>query len=190
MLGPHRHHTTLSAGGKKRALERFPSRRRCRVAREFLLAAVGHQASQLALAASRIEASIGAAGRLGPFIDARQRSRLQASQGRSARAPNRRTALSQPARTGARQGRLRSPAARRRDSSRRNTQKADRPARGPKRAAAARAAPPVDSDAKCNPVDSIGSSTKSRVSHSEPPPSARFPRDKDGSARRNIEPLQ
>jgi hypothetical protein len=26
---------------------------------------------------------------------------------------------------------------------------------------------PVDSDAKCNPVDSIGSSTKSRVSHSE-----------------------
>ena len=48
----------------------------------------------------------------------------------------------------------------------------------------------VDSDARCNPVDSIGSSTKSRVSHSEPPPSARFPRDKDGSARRNIEPLQ
>src|ERR1700722_3539584 len=26
----------------------------------------------------------------------------------------------------------------------------------------------VDSDAKCNPVDSIGSSTESRVSHSEP----------------------
>ena len=26
----------------------------------------------------------------------------------------------------------------------------------------------VDSDAKCNPVDSIGSSTKSRISHSEP----------------------
>ena len=49
---------------------------------------------------------------------------------------------------------------------------------------------PVDSDAKCNPVDSIGSSAKSRVSHSEPPPSARFPGDKDGSARRNIEPLQ
>jgi hypothetical protein len=48
----------------------------------------------------------------------------------------------------------------------------------------------VDSDARCNPVDSIGSSTKSRVSHSEPPPSARFPGDKDGSARRNIEPLQ
>ena len=48
----------------------------------------------------------------------------------------------------------------------------------------------VDSDAKCNPVDSIGSSTKSRVSHSERPPSARFPGDKDGSARRNIEPLQ
>src|SRR3984957_3965098 len=33
----------------------------------------------------------------------------------------------------------------------------------------------VDSDAKCNPVDSIGSSTKSRVSHSERRPSARFP---------------
>src|SRR5208282_2237807 len=49
---------------------------------------------------------------------------------------------------------------------------------------------PVDSDAKCNPVDSIGSSTKSRVSHSEHRPSARFPGDKDGSARRNIEPLQ
>ena len=48
----------------------------------------------------------------------------------------------------------------------------------------------VDSDAKCNPVDSIGSSTKSRVSHSERRPSARFPGDKDGSARRNIEPLQ
>jgi hypothetical protein len=48
----------------------------------------------------------------------------------------------------------------------------------------------VDSDAKCNPVDSIGSSTKSRVSLSERPPSARFPGDKDGSARRNIEPLQ
>jgi hypothetical protein len=48
----------------------------------------------------------------------------------------------------------------------------------------------VDSDAKCNPVDSIGSSTKSRVSHSERPPSARFPGDEDGSARRNIEPLQ
>ncbi len=48
----------------------------------------------------------------------------------------------------------------------------------------------VDSDAKCNPVDSIGSSTKSRVSHSERPPSARFPGDKVGSARRNIEPLQ
>jgi hypothetical protein len=48
----------------------------------------------------------------------------------------------------------------------------------------------VDSDAKCNPVDSIGSSTKSRVSHSERQPSARFPGDKDGSARRNIEPLQ
>jgi hypothetical protein len=48
----------------------------------------------------------------------------------------------------------------------------------------------VDSDAKCNPVDRIGSSRKSRVSHSEPPPSARFPGDKDGSARRNIEPLQ
>ena len=46
------------------------------------------------------------------------------------------------------------------------------------------------SDARCNPVDSIGSSTKSRVSHYEPPPSARFPRNKDGSARRNIEPLQ
>ena len=29
-------------------------------------------------------------------------------------------------------------------------------------------APGVDSDAKCNPLDSIGSSTKSRVSHSEP----------------------
>jgi hypothetical protein len=26
----------------------------------------------------------------------------------------------------------------------------------------------VDSEAKCNPVDSIGSSTESRVSHSEP----------------------
>jgi hypothetical protein len=48
----------------------------------------------------------------------------------------------------------------------------------------------VDSDARCNPVDSIGSSRESRVSHSEPSPSARFPRDKDGSARRNIEPLQ
>jgi hypothetical protein len=48
----------------------------------------------------------------------------------------------------------------------------------------------VDSDAKCNPLGSIGSSTKSRVSHSEPPPSARFPGDKDGSARGNIEPLQ
>src|SRR5271165_4294846 len=48
----------------------------------------------------------------------------------------------------------------------------------------------VDSDAKCNPVDSIGSSTKSRVSHPERRPSARFPGDKDGSARRNIEPLQ
>src|SRR5271166_4630022 len=48
----------------------------------------------------------------------------------------------------------------------------------------------VDSEAKCNPVDSIGSSTKSRVSHSERRPSARFPGDKDGSARRNIEPLQ
>jgi hypothetical protein len=50
--------------------------------------------------------------------------------------------------------------------------------------------PAVDSDAKCNPVDSIGSSTKSRVSHSERRPSARFPGDKDGSARRNIEFLQ
>ena len=50
--------------------------------------------------------------------------------------------------------------------------------------------PGVDSDAKCNPVDSIGSSTKSRVSHSERRPSARFPGDEDGSARRNIEPLQ
>jgi transposase-like protein len=48
----------------------------------------------------------------------------------------------------------------------------------------------VDSDAKCNPVDSVGSSTKSRVSHSEGRPSVRFPGDKDGSARRNIEPLQ
>jgi hypothetical protein len=48
----------------------------------------------------------------------------------------------------------------------------------------------VDSDAKCNPVDSIGSSTKSRVPHSERRPSARFPGDKDGSARRNVEPLQ
>jgi hypothetical protein len=48
----------------------------------------------------------------------------------------------------------------------------------------------VDSDAKCNPVDSIGFSTKSRVSHSEQRPSARFPGDEDGSARRNIEPLQ
>ena len=48
----------------------------------------------------------------------------------------------------------------------------------------------VDSGAKCNPVDSIGSSTKSRVSHSERRPSARFPGDKDGSARRNIEPLK
>jgi hypothetical protein len=48
----------------------------------------------------------------------------------------------------------------------------------------------VDSDAKCNPVDSIGSSTKSRVCHSERRPSARFPGDKDGSAIRNIEPLQ
>jgi hypothetical protein len=38
--------------------------------------------------------------------------------------------------------------------------------------------------------DSIGSSTKSRVSHSERRPSAWFPGDKDGSARRNIEPLQ
>jgi Cytochrome c len=47
----------------------------------------------------------------------------------------------------------------------------------------------VDSDAKCNPVDSIGSSTESRVSHSERGPSARFPGDKDGSARREIEPL-
>ena len=28
----------------------------------------------------------------------------------------------------------------------------------------------VDSDVRCNPVDSIGSSTESRVSHSEPPP--------------------
>ena len=52
------------------------------------------------------------------------------------------------------------------------------------------AAAKVDSDAKCNPVDSIGSSTKSRVSHSERRPSARFPGDEDGSARRNIEPLQ
>src|SRR5271165_1545671 len=51
-------------------------------------------------------------------------------------------------------------------------------------------APRVDSEAKCNPVDSIGSSTKSRVSHSERRPSARFPGDKDGSARRNIEPLR
>ena len=34
--------------------------------------------------------------------------------------------------------------------------------------------PGVDCDAKCNPVDSIGSSTKSRVSHSERGPSARF----------------
>ena len=50
--------------------------------------------------------------------------------------------------------------------------------------------PLVDSDAKCNAVDSIGSSTKSRVSHSEHRPSARFPGDKDGSARRNIEPFQ
>ena len=50
--------------------------------------------------------------------------------------------------------------------------------------------PRVDSEAKCNPVDSIGSSTKSRVSHSERRPSARFPGDKDGSARRNTEPLQ
>ena len=41
-----------------------------------------------------------------------------------------------------------------------------------------------------NPVDSISSSTKSRVSHSERRPSARFPGDKVGSARRNIEPLQ
>jgi hypothetical protein len=49
---------------------------------------------------------------------------------------------------------------------------------------------PVDSDAKCNPVDSIGASTKSRVSHSERRPSARFPGDEDGSATRNIEPLQ
>jgi NADPH:quinone reductase-like Zn-dependent oxidoreductase len=48
----------------------------------------------------------------------------------------------------------------------------------------------VDSDAKCNPVDSIGSSTKSRVSHSERRRPARFPGDKDGSARRKIEPLQ
>jgi hypothetical protein len=48
----------------------------------------------------------------------------------------------------------------------------------------------VDSGARCNPVDSIGSSRESRVSHSEPSPSAQFPRDKDGSARRNIEPLQ
>ena len=47
----------------------------------------------------------------------------------------------------------------------------------------------VDSDVRCNPVDSIGPSTESRVSHSEPPPFARFPRDKDGSARRNIEPF-
>ena len=45
-------------------------------------------------------------------------------------------------------------------------------------------------NAKCNPVDSIGSSTKSRVSHSERRPSARFPGDKDGSARRKIEPVQ
>jgi hypothetical protein len=37
----------------------------------------------------------------------------------------------------------------------------------------------VDSDAKCNPIDSIGSSTKSRVSHSERWPSARFPGDKE-----------
>src|SRR5271166_4359145 len=35
-------------------------------------------------------------------------------------------------------------------------------------------APGVDSDAKCNPVDSIGSSAKSRVSHSERRPPARF----------------
>ena len=28
----------------------------------------------------------------------------------------------------------------------------------------------MDSDVRCNPVDSIGSSTESRVSHSEPPP--------------------
>ena len=48
----------------------------------------------------------------------------------------------------------------------------------------------VDSDAKCNAVDSIGSSTKSRVPHSERRPSAQFPGDEDGSARRNIEPLQ
>jgi hypothetical protein len=40
------------------------------------------------------------------------------------------------------------------------------------------------------PRRSIGSSTKSRVSHSERRPSARFPGDEDGSARRNIEPLQ
>ena len=45
-----------------------------------------------------------------------------------------------------------------------------------------------DSDAKCNAVDSIGSSTKSRVSHSEHRPSARFG-DKDGSARRMSSPF-
>jgi hypothetical protein len=48
----------------------------------------------------------------------------------------------------------------------------------------------VDSDAKRNPVDSIGSSTKSRISHSERRPSARFPGDEGGWARRNSGPLQ
>jgi hypothetical protein len=36
-------------------------------------------------------------------------------------------------------------------------------------AARAMLTPRVDSDVRCNPVDSIGSSTESRVSHSEPP---------------------
>ena len=48
----------------------------------------------------------------------------------------------------------------------------------------------VDSDVRCNPVDSIGSSTENRVSHSEPRLLLGFRRDKDGSARRNIEPIQ
>jgi hypothetical protein len=45
----------------------------------------------------------------------------------------------------------------------------------------------VDSDAKCNPVEGIGSSAK--VGFSIWNTGARFAGDKDGSARRKIEPL-
>ena len=48
----------------------------------------------------------------------------------------------------------------------------------------------VDSDAKCNPVDSIGSSTKSRVSYSNAGHLLGFQRMRTARRRRNIEPLQ